>query len=76
MTQSNVYSIAVVVFILDCGRLPLPLCPSWHQMQVMYMFSWLWYRDVFTAELGEAVIGADKEVVAADVMLVIIRWAV
>ena len=34
---------------------------------------WLWYRDVFTAQLGEAVIGTDKEVVAADVMLVIIR---
>lgn len=28
---------------------------------------------MFTAQLGEAVIGTDKEVVAADVMLVIIR---
>ena len=37
---------------------------------------WLWYRDVFTAQLGEAVIGADEEVVAADVMIVIIRWTV
>ena len=36
----------------------------------------MWYRDVFTAELGEAVIGTYKEVVAADVMLVIIRRAV
>ena len=32
----------------------------------------LWYRDVFTAQLGEAVIGADKEVVAADMVIVII----
>jgi hypothetical protein len=31
---------------------------------------------VFTAQLGEAVIGADEEVIAADVMLVIIRRAV
>ena len=28
---------------------------------------------MFTAQLGEAVIGADKEVVAADVVVVIIR---
>lgn len=28
---------------------------------------------MFTAELGEAVIGADKEVVAADVVIVVIR---
>ncbi|MBQ0095684.1 MAG: hypothetical protein KBT49_07880 [Bacteroidetes bacterium] len=34
---------------------------------------WLWYRDVFTAQLGETVIGADEEVVAADVVIVIIR---
>ena len=36
----------------------------------------LWYRDVFTAQLGEAVIGADEEVVAADVVIVIIWRAV
>ena len=34
------------------------------------------YRDVLTAQLGEAVIGADKEVVAADVVVVIIRRTV
>ena len=34
------------------------------------------YRDMFTAELGEAVVGADEEVVAADVVIVIIRRAV
>jgi len=33
----------------------------------------LWYRDVFTAQLGKAVVGADEEVVAADVVVVIIR---
>lgn len=33
----------------------------------------MWYRNVFTAELGEAVIGTDKKVVTAYVMLVIIR---
>lgn len=33
---------------------------------------WLWYRDVFTAQLGEAVVGADKKVVAADVVIVIV----
>ena len=37
---------------------------------------WLWYRDVFTAQLGKAVIGTDKEIVAADVMIVIIWRAV
>lgn len=31
------------------------------------------YRNVFIAQLGEAVIGTDKEIVAADVMIVIIR---
>ncbi len=33
---------------------------------------WLWYRDVFTAKLGVAVKGADKEIVAADVVIVIV----
>ena len=32
----------------------------------------LWYRDVLPTQLGEAVIGADEEVVAADVVIVII----
>ena len=31
---------------------------------------------MFTAKLGEAVKGADKEIVAADVVTVIIRWTV
>ena len=30
---------------------------------------------MFTAELGEAVIGADEEIVAADVVIVVIRWS-
>ena len=36
----------------------------------------LWYRDVLTAELVEAVIGTYKEVVAADVVIVIVWRAV
>ena len=40
------------------------------------LWIWLWYRDMFSAELGEAVIGTDKQVIAADMMLVIIRRAV
>ena len=37
---------------------------------------WLWYRDVYPTQLGEAVIGTYKEVVAADMVIVIIRWPV
>ena len=33
---------------------------------------WLWYRDVFTAQLGEAVVGADEEIVTTDVVVVIV----
>ena len=29
---------------------------------------------MFTAELGEAVIGTDEEIVAAYVVIVVIRW--
>ena len=34
------------------------------------------FRDVFMAELGKAVIGTYEEVVATDVMMIVIRWAV
>ena len=34
---------------------------------------WLRFRHVFTAELGEAVIGADEEIVSADMVIVVIR---
>ena len=36
----------------------------------------LWFRNVFTAELGEAVICTDEEIEAADVMSLIIRRTV
>lgn len=29
---------------------------------------------MFIAQLGEAVIGADEEIIAADVVIVVIRW--
>ena len=32
------------------------------------------FRNMFTAELGEAVIGTDEEIVAAYVVIVVIRW--
>ena len=35
---------------------------------------WLWYRDVFTAQLGKAMIGTYKEVVAADMVIIIVWW--
>lgn len=31
---------------------------------------------MFTAQLGEAMIGTDKEIVTADVVVVIVRWPV
>ena len=37
------------------------------------LWEWLRFRHVFTAELCEAVIGRDKEIVAADVVIVVIR---
>lgn len=36
----------------------------------------MWFRNVFIAQLGEAVIGRDKEVEAADVMYFIVWRAV
>ena len=32
----------------------------------------LWFRNVFTAELGKAVIGTDEEIETADMMLLIV----
>ena len=32
----------------------------------------LWYRNVFIAQLGKAMIGTDEEIVAADVVVVIV----
>jgi hypothetical protein len=37
---------------------------------------WLWYRDVFTAQLGEAVIGTDEEIEATNMVLLIVRRTV
>ena len=37
---------------------------------------WLRYRDVFKAQLGEAMIGADEEVETAYMVLLIVRRTV
>jgi hypothetical protein len=37
---------------------------------------WLRYRDVFTAQLGETMIGADEEVETAYMVLLIVRRTV